>query len=109
MEKVPFKKWLPYLAVMIVLFYAVPPLLAGTRFEDFALKVITPACCLGGGLVFGKRNGWVWYYCIVVALIFAPTLVLNYAQSDLHYVIEYGLLALMGCLFGYAFHRDTYK
>ncbi len=106
MEKVPFRKWIPYLLVMIVLFYAVPPLLYGTRFFDFALKVVTPACCLGGGLVFGKRNGWVWYYCIVVAAIFAPTLVLNYSQSDLHYVFEYGLLALMGNLFGYAFQRS---
>ncbi len=106
MEKVPFKKWIPYLLVMIVLFYAVPPLLYGTIFFDFALKVVTPACCLGGGLVFGKRNGWVWYYCIVVAAIFAPTLVLNYSQSDLHYIFEYGLLALMGNLFGYAFQRS---
>ena len=109
MEKVPFRKWIPYLLVMFVLFYLVPPALDGTAFEDFALMVITPACCLGGGLIFGKINGWVWYYCVVVALIFAPTLVLNYAQSDLHYIFEYGLLALMGCLFGYAFHRDTYK
>jgi len=108
MEKVPFKKWLPFLVVTIVLFYLVPPLLDGTRFEDFALKIITPACCLGSGLIFGKIHGWVWYYCVVIALIFAPTLVLNYSQSDLHYIVEYGGLALMGNLLGYAFHRDKY-
>lgn len=108
MEKVPFRKWLPYLAVMIALFYFAPPALAGTRFEDFAIMIITPACCLGSGVIFGKQNGWVWYYCVVVALIFAPTLVLNYSQSDLHYILEYGGLALMGCLLGYAFHRDKY-
>lgn len=108
MEKVPFKRWIPFILVMAVLFYAVPPLLAGTRFEDFALMIVTPACCLGGGLIFGKINGWVWYYCVVVALIFAPTLVLNYTQSDLHYIFEYGVLALMGHLLGYAFHRDKY-
>lgn len=109
MEKVPLRKWIPYLIVMFVLFYLVPPALAGTAFEDFALMVITPACCLGSGIIFGKINGWVWYYCVVVAVIFAPTLVLNYAQSDLHYVLEYGFLALMGSLLGYAFHRDSYK
>ncbi len=108
MKKVPFLKWLPFLLVMIFLFYAVPPLLSGTRFEDFAIMVVTPAFCLGGGIIFGKINGWVWYYCVVVALIFAPTLVLNYAQSDIHYIFEYGLLALMGNLFGYAFHREKY-
>lgn len=108
MKKVPFVKWLPFILVMIVLFYAVPPLLAGTRFEDFSLMILTPACCLGGGLVFGKINGWVWYYCVVVALLFAPTLVLNYAQSDIHYIFEYGGLALMGSLLGYAFYREKY-
>ncbi len=108
MKKVPFWKWLPYIAVMVVLFYIVPPLLDGTALEDFALKIITPACCLGGGLIFGKINGWVWYYCVVVALIFAPTLVLNYTQNDLHYIFEYGGLALMGSVLGYAFHRDKY-
>ncbi|MCI8388755.1 MAG: hypothetical protein HFE63_09845 [Clostridiales bacterium] len=109
MEKVPFRKWLPYIAVMIVMFYVVPPLLDGTIVEDFALKIIIPACCLGTGVVFGKINGWVWYYCIVVALIFAPTLVLNFTQNDIHYIFSYGGLALMGSLFGYAFHRDSYK
>ena len=108
MEKVPFYKWIPYILVMIVLFYFVPPALKGTAFEDFALKIITPACCLGGGLVFGKRNGWVWYYCVIVALIFAPTLVLNYQQSDIPYIFSYGGLALMGSVLGYAFHRDKY-
>ena len=93
---------------MIFLFYAVPPLLRETRFEDFAIMVVTPAFCLGGGIIFGKINGWVWYYCVVVALIFAPTLVLNYTQSDIHYIFEYGGLALMGNLFGYAFHREKY-
>ena len=100
MEKVPFKRWLPFLAVMIVLFYLVPSALSGTRFESFALEIITPAFCLGGGVIFGKVNGWVWYYCVIVALIFAPTLVLNYAQSDIHYIFEYGGLALMGNLLG---------
>ncbi len=108
MEKVPFLKWLPFIAAMIVLFYLVPPMLAGTGLEDFGLKIITPAFCLCGGIIFGKINGWVWYYCIVVAVIFAPTLVLNYAQSDIPYIFEYGGLALMGSLLGYAFHRDKY-
>ena len=78
---------------MILLFYFVPPALDGTRFEDFALKI---------------KNGFVWYYCIIVGLIFAPTLVLNYAQSDIHYIFEYGGLAFVGNLLGYAFHRDKY-
>ena len=109
MEKVPFYKWLPYLVAMVFIFYALPPMLEKTVFEDFALMIFIPACCLGGGVIFGKVNGWVWYYCIVVALIFAPTLVLNYAQSDIHYIFEYGGLAFMGSLLGYAFHRDKYS
>ena len=109
MKKVPFVKWLPFLVVMILLFYAVPPLLEGTGFEDVALKIVTPACCLGSGVIFGKIHGWVWHYCVVVALIFAPTLVLNYTQSDIHYILEYGGLALMGSLLGFAFHREKYE
>lgn len=108
MTKVPFVKWLPFLAAMIFVFYAIPPLLEGTAFEDFALMIFTPAFCLGSGLIFGKIYGWVWYYCVVTALIFAPTLVLNYTQSDIHYIFEYGFLTLMGSLIGYAFHRDKY-
>lgn len=108
MTKVPFVKWLPFIAAMVVLFYVVPAIIIGTPYEDFALMVLTPACCLIGGLVFGKIHGWVWYFCIVTALIFAPTLVLYYTQSDLHYIFEYGGLALMGSLIGYAFHRDKY-
>ncbi len=108
MEKIPFKKWLPFLVVMIALFYVVPPLILGTRLEDFSIKIITPAFCLGGGIIFGKINGWVWYFCAIVALVFAPSLVFYYAQSDIHYIFEYGGLALLGNLLGYAFHRDKY-
>ncbi len=109
MEKVPFIKWLPYLAAFIVLFYLFPPLVEDTRFEGVALEIVTPACCLGSGIIFSKINGFVWYYFIIVALIFAPTLVLYYLPSDLHYIFEYGGLALMGSVLGYAFHRDKYK
>ena len=109
MEKVPFYKWLPYILAMVFIFYAIPPLLEETVFEDFALMIFIPACCLGSGVIFGKINGWVWYYCIVVAMIFAPTLVFNYAQSDIHYIFEYGGLAFMGSLLGYAFHREKYS
>ena len=108
MKKIGFLKWLPYLAVMAVVFYALPPILRGTAFEDFAINVIIPACCLGSGIIFGKINGWVWYYCLIVGLMFAPTLVFYYAQSDLHYILEYAFLALMGSAIGYAFHRDKY-
>jgi len=93
---------------MILLFYAVPLLVNGTRFSDVALKILTPACCLGSGLIFGKIHGWVWYYCAVTVLIFAPTLVLYYTPGDMIYIFEYGILTLMGHLIGYAFHRDKY-
>jgi len=109
MEKVPFYKWIPYLLAMIFIFYALPPLLEGTVIEDFVLKIFIPACCLGSGVIFGKVNGWVWYYCIVVMLIFAPTLVFNYAQTDIPLILEYGTLALMGSLLGFAFHREKYS
>ncbi len=109
MEKVPFHKWLPYLFAMAVIFYVLPPLLKETAFEDFALFVFTPACCLGSGIIFGKINGWVWYYFIVVMLIFSPTLVINYAQSDIPLILEYGTLAFMGSLLGFAFHREKYS
>lgn len=108
MEKVPFVKWLPYIAAMILLFYVVPPLLVGTAFEDFALMIFTPAFCLGSGIIFGKINGFVWYYCIVVALVFAPSIVENYLRSDIHLIFEYGGLAFMGSLLGMAFHREKY-
>ena len=74
----------------------------------FALKVFTPACCLGSGVIFGKMHGWVWYYFAVTALIFAPSMVLNYSQGDIHYIFEYAALAFVGSLIGYAFHRDRY-
>ena len=109
MEKVPFYKWLPFIGAMIVIFYVMPPAIRGTKLEDAALYVLTPACCLGSGIIFGKIHGWVWYYCVVVALIFAPTLVMYYAQSDIPYIFEYGGLAFMGSLLGYAFHSDKYR
>lgn len=108
MKKVPFVKWLPFLAAMLLVFYSVPPLLSGTAFEDFSLMIITPAFCIGSGLIFGKIHGWVWKYCVVTAVVFAPTLVLYYTQSDIHYILEYCFLTLMGSLIGYAFHRDKY-
>jgi len=109
MDKVPFRKWILFLLAMFAVFYLIPPALKGTVFNDFALYIFTPACCLGSGVLFGKINGWVWYYCIIVSLIFAPTLVLYFSQSDIHYMFEYGTLALMGNLIGYAFHRDKYS
>ena len=107
-EKIGAKGWLPFIAAMLVVFYVLPPILRGTRFFGFALKVFTPACCLGSGVIFGKMHGWVWYYFAVTALIFAPSMVLNYSQGDIHYIFEYAALAFVGSLIGYAFHRDKY-
>ena len=59
-------------------------------------------------MIFGKMHGWVWYYFAVTALIFAPSMVLNYSQGDIHYIFEYAALAFVGSLIGYAFHRDKY-
>ena len=98
----------PFIAAMLVVFYVLPPILRNTRFFGFALKVFTPACCLGSGVIFGKMHGWVWYYFAVTALIFAPSMVLNYSQGDIHYIFEYVALAFVGSLIGYAFHRDKY-
>ena len=53
-------------------------------------------------------HGWVWYFFAVTALIFAPSMVLNYSQGDIHYIFEYAALAFVGSLIGYAFHRDKY-
>ena len=57
-EKIGAKGWLPFIAAMLVVFYVLPPMLRNTRFFGFALKVFTPACCLGSGVIFGKMHGW---------------------------------------------------
>lgn len=93
---------------MIIVFYAVPPLLSGTRFFSFASGVFIPSCCIGCAIVFGKVHGFRWYYWLVTVLVYVPSVFINYSRFEIKSVIMYGMIALMGNLIGSAFHREKY-
>lgn len=102
------KGWLPFLAVMIAVFYIFAPLLAGSRFASFTTGVFAPACCIGCAVVFGTVYGFRWYYFIVTMLVFTPSVFINHSRLELKLIFLYGMISLMGNLLGSAFHREKY-
>lgn len=91
--------------VVIVDFYVVPLVMRDTGSAMVLMLIVMPLVLFVTSLAYGLRRGWRYQYPIIVALLFVPTLFIFYNSSALIYIIVYGVIALLGDVFGYLLAR----
>lgn len=77
---------------------------AGTTGTAMILLLIaTPLICLICSIMYGLRHSFHWQFCIIVAILFLPTVLIYYNQSAFIYSAIFGGIALLGNLVGTLF------
>ncbi|MCG0275388.1 MAG: hypothetical protein L5655_04370 [Thermosediminibacteraceae bacterium] len=95
-------KMFPYLLVLILAFYGLPLLGSDTGFFMGSLLFVTPAICFLTSLAFTIKNNFTWYFPIIVAILFVPTVFIFYNSTASIYIVFYTVISIAGCFAGYA-------
>ena len=101
------KKMLPYWAIAIIGFYALPFANRVMGMAVFVLFIAFPVMCFVCALVYGIKNGFNVFFLIVIAIMFVPSIFIHYNSTVWPYTIIYFLILLMGNLIGWAFYRKA--
>lgn len=97
------KEWIKEYTVYIVIammYYFIPLyLVKDTGSGIFLLLMVIPIIVFLISLVFAIKNGFKWYFSIIVGLLWFPNVfILNDSASS--YIIIYAVISLMGQLIG---------
>ena len=90
-----------YLLAIVITFYLLPLVFAGSTGSAMVLLLIaTPIICLILAILFSLRYGFRWRYCLIVAILFLPTIAIFYNKSAIIYSIIFGGISLFGNIVG---------
>ena len=101
------KKMLPYWAIAIVGFYALPFVIRDLGTALLILFIALPALCFVCALVYGIKNGLNIIFPIVIAILFVPSIFLHYNSTAWVYTIAYFIIAFVGNLIGKVFYHKN--
>lgn len=91
--------------MLLIDFYIVPLVIQDTGSAMAVMLVILPMICLITSIFYGIRNGFDFWYILIVAIMFTPTLFIFYDSSAWVYIIGYAIVALIGVLIGLPFRK----
>jgi O-antigen/teichoic acid export membrane protein len=94
------------IAITIISFYLFPLLIIDTGSGMFFLLLVVPIVCFVSALVYGFFVGFKWFYPIIVAILFVPTIFIYYNSSAFIYIIIYAAFAFIGIGIGGLFHKN---
>ena len=95
-----WKKYLPYLIVILVNFYLLPLFIRDTGSGMLMLLLIMPLTCLVTATVHGMKTGAMFVFAIVTGVLFIPGIFLFFNESAWVYAPAYALITLIGGLIG---------
>lgn len=100
-------KQLPYLLVILLGFYWLPLLIVDTGSAMMLLLVIIPLICFLCSCVYGARHSFNFFYAMIVAVLFIPSIFIFYNTTAWVYSLGYGIISLIGNLVGALFYRSA--
>lgn len=101
------QKMIPYLLIHVIAFYLLPMFIQNTGTAVVVMLIGLPLICLVTSIVFGVKQSMNRLYPILVALLFAPTILIFYNSSAVFYIVVYGCIAFAGNLIGKLFYKQT--
>lgn len=94
MEKL--KKNIIFYILLIINFYVIPWFIKDTGSAMIVMLMIIPLICLVTSIFYGIKNGFDFWYVLIVAIAFTPSIFIFYNSSAWVYVMEYTVIALLG-------------
>lgn len=101
MDKI--KKMLPFLIVMALDFYILPFLIRDTGTAMIMLMVVMPLICLVCAAIYGAKYSFNLLFCVLVTILFVPSIFIFYNSSAWIYVVYYGIVGIIGNTIGMLF------
>ena len=83
---------------MFIDFYVIPRFIKDTGSAVIVMLMIIPLICLITSVFYGIRNGFDFWYILIAAIMFTPSIFMFYNSSAWVYVIGYAVIALLGNL-----------
>ena len=83
---------------MFIDFYVIPSFIKDTGSAMIVMLMIIPLIGLLASVFYGIRNGFDFWYILIVAIMFTPSIFIFYNSSAWVYVVGYTVIALLGNL-----------
>ena len=92
------KKNIVFYILLFIDFYVIPSFIKNTGSAMIVMLMIIPLICLLTSVFYGIRNGFDFWYILIVAIMFTPSIFMFYNSSAWVYVVGYTVIALLGNL-----------
>lgn len=93
------KKYTVYIIIAMMYYFIPLYLVKDTGSDIFLLLMVIPTIVFLISLVYAKKNGFKWYFSVIVGLLWFPNVfILNDSASS--YIIIYGVISIVGQLIG---------
>ena len=92
------KKNMVFYLLLLIDFYIVPWFIKDTGSAMIIMLMIIPLICLVTSIFYGIRNGFDFWYILIVAIIFMPSIFMFYNSTAWVYIVGYTVIALLGNL-----------
>ena len=93
------KKYTVYIVIAMMYYFIPLYLVKDTGSGIFLLLTAIPTIVFLISLVFAKKNGFRWYFSVIVGLLWFPN-VFTLNDSASSYIIIYGVISFVGQLIG---------
>ena len=92
------KKNIIFYILLFIDFYIIPRFIKDTGSAVIVMLMIIPLICLITSVFYGIRNGFDFWYILIAALLFIPSIFLFYNASAWVYTAGYAAVAILGNL-----------
>ena len=92
------KKNIIFYILLFIDLYVIPRFIKDTGSAVIVMLMIIPLICLITSVFYGIKNGFDFWYILIAAIMFTPSIFMFYNSSAWIYVIGYAVIALLGNL-----------
>lgn len=98
MSKHSLKQNLIFYVIIFLGYYGCPLLIKDTGSGILLMLIVIPLICLITSIFYGIKNNFRYWYTLIVAIMFIPSIFIFYNSSAWIYTFVYGGFALIGNL-----------
>jgi len=92
------KKNILFYILLLIDFYVIPLFIKDTGSSMIIMLMIIPLIGFITSIFYGIRNGFDFWYILIAAIMFTPSIFIFYNSSAWVYVVGYAVIALLGNL-----------
>lgn len=101
------RKQIPFLLLNFLMFLLAPLCIIDTGSAMLIILGIMPLISFVNGLAYGIKHGFHLLFPFLIALLFIPSIILYFNQTAIIYIPAYGIISLVGNMFGNMYHQKT--